>query len=118
MLSNSVKRAYKRFAAVTQDGVKLDFSVHMGSMKKNGKKTSVRLAEVTDSIHSRTSIKNSKSTKTKTQTANTTVDAILTTPGTADDKKSLAAQTNRSKVLEKRESMNADVDSILKSGNS
>lgn len=115
MLSKSVNRAYKKFAAVTQDGVKLDFMVHLGSKGKKGAKGSVHLAETRNS---RESIKNTKSTKAKTMTANTAADAIMTTtPGTAEEQKtqrSMAA-TDRSKVLEKHESINADVDSILKS---
>ena len=115
MLSKSVNRAYKRFAAVTQDGVKLDFMVHMGSKKKNGAKGSVHLAETRNSGES---IKNTKSTKAKTMTANTAADAVLTTtPGTAEEQKTQRsmAVTDRSKKLEKHESMGADVDSILKS---
>ena len=115
MLSKSVNRAYKKFAAVTQDGVKLDFMVHLGSKGKKGAKGSVHLA---DARNSRESVKNTKSTKAKTMTANTAADAIMTTtPGTAEEQKthrSMAA-TDRSKFLEKHESINADVNSVLKS---
>eukprot|EP00353_Schmidingerella_taraikaensis_P002014 CAMPEP_0185597712 /NCGR_PEP_ID=MMETSP0434-20130131/81545_1 /TAXON_ID=626734 ORGANISM="Favella taraikaensis, Strain Fe Narragansett Bay" /NCGR_SAMPLE_ID=MMETSP0434 /ASSEMBLY_ACC=CAM_ASM_000379 /LENGTH=73 /DNA_ID=CAMNT_0028226517 /DNA_START=1727 /DNA_END=1948 /DNA_ORIENTATION=- len=73
----------------------MDFAVHMGSRKKEGKNSSVVLAETRAS---RESLKNSKTTKT--QTAHTAVDAVMT-PGTTTDQKTARsfAQTDRSKAM-------------------